>query len=199
MKYNILSNKALTRRQKKRSALKWTIYTVILVFLYSLMCSSFFTSWQPVLIIPFALAVSMFEREFQASVFSVVCGLFIDMACGYLFGFSSVWLMICCLTSSLLVMNLIKQNLFNYIVICAATSAVYAFMNFMFNYFLWFDSGRDIIFFGYILPPAVAQIILCPLFYLTVRAVSARLGETKSRTLGSGADTAGDEEEIRVK
>lgn len=195
MKYNIISNRTLTRRQKKRSFLKWTIYAAVLLFLYCLMCSSYFSSWQPVLIIPFALAVSMYEREFQATVFSAICGLFVDMACGYLFGFSSVWLMICCLTTSLLVMNLIKLNLVNYVIICAATTVIYSFMNFMFNYFLWFDTGKDVIFFNYILPPAIAQVIMSPIFYFLVRLISSKLGDERKRTAGDAPESASEDEE----
>ena len=48
--------------------------------------------WCPLLIIPLATAVAMFEGELAAGVFGVFCGLMLDMASGTLLGFSSMWL-----------------------------------------------------------------------------------------------------------
>lgn len=197
MKYNIISNKTLTRRQKKRAVIKWILYSLILVLLYSFMCCGFLGTWQPVLIIPFVLAVSVWEREFQATLFSAFGGLLIDMACSYLFGFSSVWLMIFCLVTSLLVMNLIKPNVVNYIWICGAASVIYAAMNYMFNFFLWFENGKDIILMNFILPPMVTQVVICPLFYYLVRFISSKLGDKHERTLGENITDTPEEEAMR--
>lgn len=175
MKYRILMNEALTPRQKRRNILKWLLYSLTLIILYVVMRAGVFSSWQPVLIIPLAVAVAVNESELSAGVFALFCGYLVDIACGFIFGFSVIWLMPVCVAASLLVKNLIRLNLFNYIVISIAAVFLQFSMDYLFNIVIWNIPGSNIIFSSLILPSAVSTIILSPSMYYIVKYYNKKL------------------------
>lgn len=175
MKYRILMNEALTPRQKRRNLLKWLLYSLTLLLLYVVMRAGVFSSWQPVLIIPLAVAVAVNESELSAGIFALFCGYLIDIACGFIFGFSVIWLMPVCVAASLLVKNLIRLNLFNYIVISIAAVFLQFSMDYLFNIVIWNIPGSNIIFSSLILPSAVSTIILSPSMYYIVKYYNRKL------------------------
>lgn len=175
MKYRILMNEALTPRQKRQNILKWLLYSLTLILLYVVMRAGVFSSWQPVLIIPLAVAVAVNESELSAGVFALFCGYLIDIACGFIFGFSVIWLMPVCVAASLLVKNLIRLNLFNYIVISIAAVFLQFSMDYLFNIVIWNIPGSNIIFSSLILPSAVSTIILSPSMYYIVKYYNKKL------------------------
>ena len=175
MKYRILMNEALTPRQKRRNLLKWLLYSFTLLILYVVMRAGVFSSWQPVLIIPLAVAVAVNESELSAGVFALFCGYLVDIACGFIFGFSVIWLMPVCVAASLLVKNLIRLNLFNYILITIVAVFLQFSMDYLFNIVIWSIPGGNTIFTSLILPSAVSTIILSPAMYYIVKYFNKKL------------------------
>ena len=121
----------LSRIEKRYRFAKWCVFALMLLFFYVMMRAGIFGAWQPVLLIPLAAAVSMFEDELSSCVFALFCGLMTDIAFGFVFGFSAVWLMSVCVVSSLLVRNLIRVNLFNFCVVAAAATAIEFAMDYL--------------------------------------------------------------------
>lgn len=180
MKYQISSNKNKTQKQLRRSAIKWFIYIITLIFFYILMVSGTFGIWQPFLIIPLAVSVSLFERELSSCVYALFCGYFIDIACRFIFGFSSVWLMIICLASSLLSRNLIRVNIINFLWIDAIAIILEFLMDYLFNVFIWDISNQEVIFNKTIFPSIISTIIASPVIYFLIKTVNHKLGDADS-------------------
>ncbi len=126
-------------------------------------------------IIPLIVAVAMFESEIAACVFSLFGGYMIDIACGYLFGFSAVWLMTVGVLASLLVRNLIRVNLVNFMIIDAAAVIAEFSMDYLFNVFIWNIEHSEVIVKVTILPSAISTLIVSPAVYYLVRTVERRL------------------------
>jgi len=165
------------RRLAKKSFLRWTCYILLLILFYMLMTGGFFSSWQPLLVIPLVLAVSMFEREFGSALFGAFCGLVLDVACGNLFGMSSIWLMPCALAVSLLIMHLMRPNFINHLWMVAVTCFIMAFMEYFFNHLIWDEPNSDIILTRYIIPSYSTAVLLSPAVYFIIRAISSRFRE----------------------
>jgi len=168
------------RRTNKNTIYRWTFYSLILLLLYTFMYGGFIRGWQPILIIPLAIAVAMHERETGSAIFGAVCGLFIDVACGNLLAMSSVWLMPCALAVSLLVMNLMRANFINHLWMAAVTCMLMMFMEFFFGYIIWDIPGAGIVFRGLLLPSYLSAIVLSPGIYFLVRAVSLKFREKET-------------------
>lgn len=175
MKYRILMNEAFTPRQKRRNFIKWLLYSLVLLLLYVVMRAGFFNHWQPVLIIPLAVAVAMNESELSVSIFALFCGYLIDIACGFIFGFSVVWLMPVCVAASLLVKNLIRRNLLNFIAITVVAVFLQFSMDYLFNIAIWSIPGGEIILTTLILPTAISTVILSPSMYYLVKLLNKKL------------------------
>jgi rod shape-determining protein MreD len=167
----------------KRKFYRFLFYFLILLFFFMIMSGGFFTRWQPFLIIPLAIAVSMFEREVGSALFGAFCGLMIDTVCGNLFGMSAIWLMPCALAASLLVMNLMRPNIINHLWMVTVTCIIMAFMEYFFKYAIWGEPNSDIILVMYIIPSYVSAIVMSPLVYLLTRAVSSKFREKDSEQL----------------
>jgi rod shape-determining protein MreD len=163
--------------RSKKPILRWTCYFSILLFFYMLMTGGFFSRWQPLLIIPLAIAVAMFEREVGSALFGAFCGFMIDTACGNLFGMSSVWLMPLALAASLLVMNLIRQNIINHLWLVTISCIIMAFMEYFFKHLIWDQPNSEVVLILYIIPSYFSAIVLSPAVYFLVKATSERFRE----------------------
>ncbi len=182
MNYRILTSKAKSKTQIRREALKWFLYTICLLMGYALMSSGAFVFWQPFLIIPLAVSVSLFERELSSCVFALFCGYLIDIACHFLFGFSAVWLMIICLFASLLSRNLIRANIINFLWIDFIAVFLEFAMDYLFNVFIWDTKNREILLNKSIIPSAIATMIVSPIIYLLVKCIYNKLGTSSAAT-----------------
>ena len=175
MRYQINSGGAYTRKMKIRIFLRWFFYALTLVLLYSLMCCGAFGTWQPYLIISFALGVSIHEHEFSSSIFGIFCGFMLDIAMDTLFGFFAVLMMPFCFLMSLLARNLIKVNFVNHLISTAVTVLFAFFMYYLFNYMIWNISNRDIIIFSVLLPSLIATVVTAPLMYFLSKLIWRKL------------------------
>ena len=197
MKYNISAREELSRTEKRYRLAKWLTYTVLLVFFYVLMRSGVFGAWQPVMLIPLCAAVSMYESELSSCVFALFCGYMTDIACGYIFGFSAVWLMTVCVLSSLLVRNLIRVNLINFCIIAAAAVLTEFSMDYLFNIVIWNVPKGDVILTVSVIPTAIATLVSSPAVFLLVKLVESRLGRDNVSIVyydGGSGEEQGDEE-----
>ena len=113
MKFRILRYSAMTRREIFKSIAKWVLFSLVLLLSYTIEVTMPFASWQPYLTLTTAVAVSFFSEELSGVVFAAFAGMMHDLAMGSLFGFTSIWLMPCCLFVTLLVVNLIHGNILN--------------------------------------------------------------------------------------
>jgi len=183
---------ALGRKDRIRVFMRWFFYSLILLLFYMIMVGGFFRGWQPLLIVPLAVAVAMHERELGASIFGAACGLVIDIAYGRLFGFTGIWLLPICLAAALLVSHLIKANLLNFLWVTAIGAALIALAEYFFMYVLWnVDSSRFVLT-GFIIPAHLSAVIISPLIYFAVKRISTKLSPYRQIRL---SNSTGDREE----
>jgi hypothetical protein len=154
--------------------MRWSFYSFVLLLFYMLMSGGLFRVWQPILIVPLAIAVAMRQREISASVFGAICGLVIDIAYGRLFGFSGIWLLPGCLMASMMSYHLIKINLLNFLWLNAAVCFLMTLADYFFNYILWGTENSGLVLVRFIIPAHLSAVILSPLVYFVVKWISAK-------------------------
>lgn len=175
MKYKISTNKVLSKKEFRCEIIKWCLYSLCLLVFYAIMRSGSFGSWQPFLIIPLSVAVSLNERELSSCIFALFSGYFIDISCRYIFGFSAVWLMLICVAASLLSRNLIRVNSLNFFWISTLAVILEFSMSYLFNVVIWNKSGNDVIFDISVFPSVISTIVLSPFVYLLVKYINKLL------------------------
>ena len=195
MKFRILRYSAMTRREIFKSIAKW----VLLLVSYTIEVTMPFASWQPYLTLTTAVAVSFFSEELSGVVFAAFAGMMHDLAMGSLFGFTSIWLMPCCLFVTLLVVNLIHGNILNFLWMNLTAVILVQSAELLFKYLIWRNPDIDVVLINYVLPALIATVILSAPLYLIIRQINKKLGVENNTDdiLTAFEDVEDDEDKVR--
>lgn len=199
MKFRILRYSAMTRREIYKSIAKWVLFSLVLLVSYTIEVTMPFASWQPYLTLTTAVAVSFFSEELSGVVFAAFAGMMHDLAMGSLFGFTSIWLMPCCLFVTLLVVNLIHRNILNFLWMNLIAVILVQSAELLFKYLIWRNHDIDVVLINYVLPALIATVILSAPLYLIIRQINKKLGVENNTDdiLTAFEDVEDDEDKVR--
>lgn len=199
MKFRILRYSAMTRREIFKSIAKWVLFSLVLLVSYTIEVTMPFASWQPYLTLTTAVAVSFFSEELSGAVFAAFAGMMHDLAMGSLFGFTSIWLMPCCLFVTLLVVNLIHRNILNFLWMNLTAVILVQSADLLFKYIIWRNPEIDVVLINYVLPALIATVILSAPLYLIIRQINKKLGVENNTDdiLTAFEDVEDDEDKVR--
>lgn len=199
MKFRILRYSAMTRREIYKSIAKWVLFSLVLLVSYTIEVTMPFASWQPYLTLTTAVAVSFFSEELSGVVFAAFAGMMHDLAMGSLFGFTSIWLMPCCLFVTLLVVNLIHGNILNFLWMNLTAVILVQSAELLFKYIIWRNPDIDVVLINYVLPALIATVILSAPLYLIIRQINKKLGVENNTDdiLTAFEDVEDDEDKVR--
>lgn len=199
MKFRILRYSAMTRREIFKSIAKWVLFSLVLLVSYTIEVTMPFASWQPYLTLTTAVAVSFFSEELSGAVFAAFAGMMHDLAMGSLFGFTSIWLMPCCLFVTLLVVNLIHRNILNFLWMNLTAVILVQSVELLFKYIIWRNPEIDVVLINYVLPALIATVILSAPLYLIIRQINKKLGVENNTDdiLTAFEDVEDDEDKVR--
>lgn len=176
MKFRVLGYSAMTRREILKSVAKWVLYALVLMLSYAIEMTMPFASWQPYLTLTVAVAVSFFENELSGVIFAAFAGMMHDLAMGALFGFTSIWLMPCCLFVTLFVVNLIHRNLLNFLWMNLSVLVIVEAAELFFKYVIWRNPNINVVLLDYVLPAMISTVLLSAPIYLLIRLINRKLG-----------------------
>lgn len=199
MKFRILRYSAMTRREIFKSIAKWVLFSLVLLVSYTIEVTMPFASWQPYLTLTTAVAVSFFSEELSGVVFAAFAGMMHDLTMGSLFGFTSIWLMPCCLFVTLLVVNLIHRNILNFLWMNLTAVILVQSAELLFKYIIWRNPEIDVVLINYVLPALIATVILSAPLYLIIRQINKKLGVENNTDdiLTAFEDVEDDEDKVR--
>ena len=199
MKFRILRYSAMTRREIFKSIAKWVLFSLVLLVSYTIEVTMPFASWQPYLTLTTAVAVSFFSEELSGVVCAAFAGMMHDLAMGSLFGFTSIWLMPCCLFVTLLVVNLIHRNILNFLWMNLTAVILVQSAELLFKYLIWRNHDIDVVLINYVLPALIATVILSAPLYLIIRQINKKLGVENNTDdiLTAFEDVEDDEDKVR--
>lgn len=199
MKFRILRYSAMTRREIYKSIAKWVLFSLVLLVSYIIEVTMPFASWQPYLTLTTAVAVSFFSEELSGVVFAAFAGMMHDLAMGSLFGFTSIWLMPCCLFVTLLVVNLIHRIILNFLWMNLTAVILVQSAELLFKYIIWRNHDIDVVLINYVLPALIATVILSAPLYLIIRQINKKLGVENNTDdiLTAFEDVEDDEDKVR--
>lgn len=172
----ILGSKARSRRMMLRSFLRWFLYAAALLLFYCFETNPLIRGFCPLLIIPLATAVAMYEGDLAAGVFGVFCGLMLDLANGVVVaGFFALWLLCLCPAVSLISRFYVKVNIVSHLVMNAVAAVVMAFMDLVFLHWVWEGADSVISLRLAILPAYGGAVLFSAPVYLLVRLINKKL------------------------
>lgn len=160
---------------------RYTAYTLEILLVYiiqgtpGLMPDVF--GGKPVLLVPVALTIAIFEHEIPAIVFAVICGLLTDSAYSGPVGYYAIMLAILCFIVSNLLENYIRTNLLTTMIIATVGIPFIIFMQFVFYYIFAGYTNTWEFFVRHYISRIIYTWVFMPVFYELNRFIAARMSE----------------------
>jgi len=120
-------------------------------------------------LLPLAICISMFEREWAGIMLCVVAGVFCDIPMATGDGFYAIFFLIVCFISGLLITSRMRNNLLTALLIGSVTCVLQALIYWL-VFYVSEGYGQNL-FFTFYLPSAFYSFLFVPVFYFIVRAI----------------------------
>ena len=169
------------RRTALLQTVQWFCFALLSLVFYCIMRSG--SSVKPLLMIPLALCISAHVREIPATAVGVAGGLLTDIACGKLLGYNAIWLVICCVASSLLHSYYLRGKLLNTLLLTAVCTAVQGYLDFMFYYAIWGHEDVSLIYTHIMLPSGIMTMVCTIPVWFLVKWLCRRCGSKRTLEL----------------
>ena len=163
---------------------KYTVYVFILLLLYVLQTTpGLFVLFdaKPMLVVPAAIAIAMYEGEFAGGIYGAFAGLLSDMGSSMLFGFGGLLLAFFCIATGLLVIHLMHCNVWNAILYVAVAMLIQGSLAFLFGFGMWGHANVWMIYVRQTLPLVGYTTVVTPVLFWLVGQVYWRAQRRLSR------------------
>lgn len=159
-------------RRSKIQLIKYILYSFLMIVLYVLQTDPNFTlssGTGPVLVLPFAVAVAMFDGQLAGGLFGLFAGILCDTSSNVLFGFGSILYLVICTAVGLLVLYFMQPSLTNSLIFTGSGFAVRLLLEYFFYYAMWGYENSSQILLRHMLPNLLCTLLVTPLIFLAVR------------------------------
>lgn len=170
-----------SRKYYVLQTVQWLVFGLLMFVCFLAETAGSFT--KPLLLIPLALCIAARTGEIQAMAAATICGLLLDVACGKLLGYNALWLVVCCVTVSLLHGYLLRDKLVNLLLLTAVCTAVQGYMDFVFYYAIWGHEDVSLIYMKIILPSCIMTLVSAVPMYYLVRWITRICGNRRNYEL----------------
>ncbi len=169
-------------KKRLRLTIKWFLYTLVLVAAHVVGQNADlfeFSGVRPVLILPVAICVAMFEHEFPGGLFAAAAGILWGLSSDAVFGYYAILLLVLGVTAGLICSYVLRPTLLTSLLLCGLGSLFVALFDFFFFYVIWSYDGLMMFFTACMLPTvAITAVSVVPCF-LVVRFISRKLQPPK--------------------
>ena len=181
------SRKARAAKMNKRSKIivvKYVVYSVIMLMLYVAQTTPGFLSIRgirPILVLPFAVCVAMFDSNLAGGLFGLFAGILCDTSSSLLFGVQAILYLAVCVAVGLLIVYYMQPSLANSLIFVGCGLILRLFLEFFFAFFMWGYDNIHIIVVNHMLPLLLYTLAATiPVFWL-VRKLHGFFEEQISR------------------
>nr|WP_319489631.1 rod shape-determining protein MreD [uncultured Caproiciproducens sp.] len=130
---------------------------------------------RPILLIPVALSIAMFENETASMGFGLLCGLLIDFGAGGVLGFHGLLLSVICYSIGLIAANLIQTNFLTAMIIAVISTASIVFLQWVFYYLLFSYAHAAYALTAHYIPRFCYTAVIMPVAYYFNRALALQI------------------------
>lgn len=130
---------------------------------------------RPVLLIPVALSIALYESEKASMTFGLLSGLLIDFGISETLGFHALLLAVVCYYIGLMAANLIKTNFFTAMILVTGTSAALFLLQWFFYFMIFHYEDAGYILYTHYLPRFCYTVAVMPIAYYFNRALALQI------------------------
>ena len=152
---------------------KWLWYALVLLVCYVTQTSpklNTFLPTMPVLVVPVAVAIAVFEGEIAGAAIGAVAGLLWDLSSARVAGAHGVMLCILCVCCTLVCLHLLRPTWISISVLSAVSLAVTDLADYIFTYYLFFENTAEV-WARQALPSFAATLVAAPAVVLVCRLI----------------------------
>lgn len=163
------------RKEKVIPILKWCLYYLILLIVYSWQTTpNLFEIFniKPILILPLIVAISMNERVVESAGIGMIAGFLWDISSDKLFGFNAIILFTIATTISLICIYYLQNKCINFLFFCIIALFIQGGLDYFFYYKIWDYANPELVFNNIIFPTIIYTIIISPIFFILIRKIS---------------------------
>ena len=164
-----------------RRIFRWVLYFLELIVFYVLQTTPGIIpevyGARPVLLIPIALTIAMFEGDFGGLTVGIAAGLLLDMGGSDVLGFHAIILAILCFVLGSMTMQIFRTNLLVALLAALVAIPLVTVLQWVFFYVLQGYGDAQYVFMTSILPKMIYTYAVTPLFYLFNRVIALRLSD----------------------
>ncbi len=136
---------------------------------------------RPVLLIPAAVSIAVFESETAAMGFGLFCGLLLDFGMtASTLGFHAILLTIVCYCCGVMVINLLRTSLFTDVLLSAGAAALIFLLQWVFYFILYNYQYSFYALTAHLIPRFFYTLAFSPVFYYFNRAFALLIRERES-------------------
>lgn len=153
---------------------KYTVYVLFILICYILQeTPALFSIFgiKPLLIVPAAVCIAVFEGEFSGALLGAFAGVLCDMGSITIFGFNGIVMLIMCAACGLLILFLLRQSMLNAVVLCAAVLFIRGSLEYLACLAIWGFEGVGMYYLRYTLPCIAYSAAVSPLIFLAVKKI----------------------------
>ena len=154
----------------KRDIFRYIAYTLEFFLLYVLENTPFlmpeFLSARPILLIPAAVSIAMYESETASMIIGLLCGLLIDFAGGGVLGFHALILCVFGFITARICETYIQTNFITGMIVCSLATIFSFVLHFIFAYVLLGYSYIGYVFLRHYLPMILYTLIFVPVLFI---------------------------------
>lgn len=130
---------------------------------------------RPILLIPVAVSIAMFENELPAMFFGLAFGLFLDFGRGGALGFHALMLAVICFAISTMAANLIRTNFLTAMLLATASAGLVFLLQWLFYYVCMGYEYTGYALVRHYLPRFGYTVLIMPVAYYFNRALALQI------------------------
>ena len=176
------------RKERYHFVIRILLFAFLMVFSYILMLTVSNSTPLPCMLIPCAVCFAMREQPMASAVYGMICGLLLDSAYTMLPGLSAVILMWTALMASLLVNNLLRKNVFNFMWIDAAACFIHGGLHYILYYYVWGYDSDGLILLHIFVPEFLVSNAAGIVLYILTGVITRRFGAINEHYIEERSD-----------
>ena len=157
--------------QKRFIYFKHIFYLLLFILVYVLQTTpKLFEIWgiKPLLVVPLAITVSVYEGDFTGGLYGILAGIFCDMSAHTYFGFNAILMLIFCTLCGIVTVLFIRQSGINVMLLSAGALFLRGLLEHFFYYALWGYEDIGWIFLRQVILGSIYTALFTPLFVMLI-------------------------------
>ena len=170
-------------KKKLLARSRFLVYGAVFVFLYVFQCTPGFLEIggiKPILLIPAAVTLAMYEGEFIGGLYGALAGLLCGLSSPMRFGFDAMLLLCLSVAGGLLVIYLMRRTLVTAYLLVFVSMLLRCCLAYFFSYGIWGYENGEAVFWHSTIWTILYSTLLTPVFFWMWEKICGFFGTMKN-------------------